>query len=138
MKKTIAIALMIVATVAYRSIAQKVEVETNSKPGWHKIAETNVMLKQDKDEVMVLGKDHFKSLKLKVTDEPVEFTDLAVIYENDQRQDIHVRNLIKPGDETRVIDLEGKDRAIKKIIVMYKTVPNPQHDRAHVEIWGMK
>ena len=138
MKKNLIVALMILVGITSKSFAQKVAVEESNKAGWHKIAETNVTLNNDKDEVMVIGKDHFKAIKLVVTDEPVEFTDLDVVYENDQRQDIQVRTLIKPGGETRVIDLDGTNRAIKKIVLKYKTVNNPGHDRAHVEIWGMK
>jgi len=138
MKKFVLIALMIMGTFGYSAFAQQPAVETSSKPGWHKIAETTADLKMDRDEVVVLGKDHFKSIKLKVTDVPVEFTDLTVFYENDTKQDIQVRKLINAGSETAVKDLEGKDRAIKKIVLMYKTVPNAEKDKAHIEIWGEK
>ena len=138
MKKHFLIALISIAFLGSRAFAQKPAVITNDAPGWHKIAETAVSLKADKDEVIVMGADHFKSLRLKVIDAPVEFTDITVVYENDMRQDISVRKLIKRGDETRAIDLKGNDRAIKKIILMYKTVPTGEMDRAHVEIWGRK
>jgi hypothetical protein len=68
----------------------------------------------------------------------VEFVDLSVVYENDTKQDIPVRSLIRAGGETRVMDLEGTDRAIKKIVLTYKTVPNAEKDKSHIEIWGMK
>lgn len=138
MRKKSILLLIIIAAFGYTSLAQQPAVITNNKKGWHKIAETAVDLRGDRDEVLVIGADHFKSLRLKVIDEPVEIMDLTVVYENDQRQEIPVRRLIKPGGKTRVIDLSGKNRAIKKILLMYKTVPNPGRDRAHVEIFGRK
>ena len=138
MKKKILVMLVAIASIGYAASAQQTAVETNDKPGWHKIAETTADLKADKDEVMVVGKDHFKSIKLKVTDVPVEIRDLTVYYENDTKQDVSVSHLLQAGGETRVIDLDGKDRAIKKIVLMYKTVPNSEKDKSHIEIWGMK
>lgn len=138
MKRNLFVVIVAMLSFGYSAFAQKAVVETSDKAGWHKIAETSADLKMDKDEVAVLGKDHFKSLKLKVTDAPVEFTDLTVYYENDTKQDIPVRTLIKEGGETRMMDLEGRDRAIKKIVLMYKTAPNAERDKAHIEIWGQK
>ena len=64
MKKIVLAMLMMVGTLGYSAFAQKAAVETSNKPGWYKIAETTADLKMDKDEVVVLGKDHFKSLVL--------------------------------------------------------------------------
>lgn len=138
MKNKFVIAAFMIISVAFGASAQKVAIETDSKAGWHKIAETVANLKSDRDEVLVTGADHFKAIRLKVTDAPVEITDLTVVFENGQKQDIQVRNLIKAGDQTRVIDLEGQNRAIKKIVIMYKSAPTGDHDKARVEIWGMK
>jgi hypothetical protein len=138
MKKNLLILMIALGVFGYSAVAQKPAVETNTNPGWHKIAVTQADLKKDRDEVVVLGADHFKSIKLRVKDVPVEITDLTVIYENETKQDIQVRNLIKAGGETRNIDLDGKDRAIKKIVLMYKTVPNSEKDKAEIEIWGEK
>ena len=129
---------MTVTTFGFSAFAQKVAVETNDSPGWHKIAQTTADLKKDRDEIMVVGADHYQAIRLKVTDVPVEITDFTVVYENGTKQDISVKTLIKPGDETRVIDLDGKDRAIKKIVLMYKSVPNAEHDKSVIEIWGRK
>ena len=139
MKKNIFLALVAIASFGYSAFAQqKAAVELSSTPGWHKITETVANLKSDRDEVVVLGADHYKAMKLKVTDAPVEITDLTVFYENDSKQDIQVRKLISAGDETRVIDLDGRERAIKKIVIMYKSAPNAENEKAHVEIWGLK
>jgi len=40
--------------------------------------------------------------------------------------------------ESRVIDLNGGERNLKKIVFVYKTLPNRKDEKAHVEIWGLK
>lgn len=125
-----------VATVSFAQTKPAVQVKDN--PGWHKITEMVVDLKKDQDEVAVLGADHYKALKLKATDSDIEIMDVKVMYENEQVQDIEVRKFIRQGEETRQIDLDGKERAIKKIRLTYKTVPNAAQDKAHLEIWGLK
>ncbi|HYV94128.1 MAG TPA: hypothetical protein VE978_20290 [Chitinophagales bacterium] len=138
MKRNFLIALITMISLGYSAFAQKVAVQTNDQPGWHKIAQTTADLKKDRDEVIVVGKDHYQAIRLKVTDVPVEILNFVVYYENDTKQDISVRSVIKAGEDTRVIDLDGKDRAIKKIVLMYKSVPNAAHDKAVIEIWGRK
>lgn len=118
--------------------AQKVEVLTSHKPGWHKIGETTASFKADRDAVIVLGADNFKSILIKVTDAPIHFNDLEVYYDNDTKQDVQVRSDFKQGQESRIIDLTGGSRSVKKVVFTYKTVPNWKGDKAHVELYGYK
>src|SRR5689334_18058512 len=111
----------LMATIVH---AQKVEVLTSHKPGWHKIGETTASFKADRDAVTVLGADNFKSILIKVTDAPIHFDDLEVYYDNDTKQDVQIRSDFKEGGESRVIDLTGGSRSVKKVVFKYKTVPN--------------
>ncbi|MEP7128862.1 MAG: hypothetical protein ABI729_08340 [Chitinophagales bacterium] len=139
MKKQILIVTMVLAAFGFSANAQtKTVLEVDNSPGWHKIVETTADLKTDFDEVAVIGADHYKAIKLKVTDSDLELMDIRIMYENETTQDIEVRKMIKQGESTREVDLTGKDRAIKKIRISYKTVPNADHDKAHLEIWGLK
>lgn len=110
----------------------------SDKAGWHKIAETSVEFKKDRDEVAVVGADRFASIKFKVTDASINLLDLEVYFENGMKQDISLASVIKQGDESRVIDLNSAERDIKKIVFVYTTVPNQKEEKAHVEIWGLK
>lgn len=139
MKKNILLLLFAVVSFSYSAFAQQKEtVVANNEPGWHKITQTVADLKQDHDDVLIEGEDHFKALRLHIEDAPVEMEQLSVVYGDGQHEDIPVRYLINPGGDTRQIDLEGKDRIIKKIVLKYKTVSNPEHDKARIEIWGLK
>jgi len=137
MKKTFMILAVTLLSVSF-AVAQKVEVLTSNKPGWHKIGETHVDFKSDKDKIIVLGADKFKSILLKVTDAPIHLEDLQVFYDNDTQEDISIRADFQKNSESRVIDLKGGDRKLKKVVFVYRTVPNAKVDKAHVELWGMK
>ena len=42
------------------------------------------------------------------------------------------------GNESRVIDLNGGERSLKKIVFVYKTLPNQKAEKAEVAVWGLK
>lgn len=137
MKK--ALFILAAAIVSLSSLkAQKVEVITNNKPGWHKIGETTVGFKTDRDVIKVWGADNFKAIRLKATDAPVHIENLQVVYENGDPENVPVRFDFKKGGQSRRIDLKGYSRRVKQIELVYRTVPNWKGDRAHIEIWGYK
>lgn len=135
MKKVIVILFMSIGAAVY---AQKPAIITDNKAGWHKISETTVDFQKEKDEILVLGKDRFKSLKFKVTEGAIELYDLEVHYSEGDQEDIQVRTPLAEGAESRVIDLKGKSRELKKVVFIYHTIKGSSKDKAHVELYGLK
>jgi len=129
-------AALIFSSVAVH--AQKPEVVTNKKAGWHKIGEAKVDFKSDKDEFLILGADKFKALRVQVTDAPVHMEDMQVQYEGGTKEDISLRSDFKTGSKSRVIDLKNNSAELKKVSFVYHTVPNSKADKAHIELWGLK
>lgn len=136
--KKFAIILFAVIGVYGRVSAQQPGVVVSDKTGWHKIAETVVSFDKEKDEVMVVGADRFAKLKFKVTDAPINLVSLEVYYEDDTKQDVAVNFPIKVNGESKVIDIKGGEKSLKKIVFVYKTEANSKDKKAHVEIWGLK
>lgn len=138
MKKVFLFALLAFGATHSQLNAQQPAVVISDKTGWHKIGETKVDFTKDRDEVIVIGADKFASMKFKVTDAPIDITDVEVYYESGDNQKINLGSSIKAPGESRVVDLNGGERRIKKIVFMYKTIPNYKDNKAHVEIWGNK
>jgi hypothetical protein len=138
MKKILMILILAVAGVYGTASAQKAAVVLSDKTGWHKIGETTVDFQKERDEISVMGADRFASIKFVVDKEPINLISLEVYYESGDKQDVKVNMPIKSPGESRVIDLNGGERTLKKIVFVYKTVPNSKDKKAHVEIWGMK
>jgi len=138
MKKVLMISLLVIAGSIGIMKAQQPAVVTSDKTGWHKIGETTVSFTKERDEVMVMGADRFASIKFRVMDAPIDLQSLEVYYESGDKQDVKVNMPIKAQGESRVIDLNGGERSLKKIVFVYKTVGAQKNGKAHVEIWGLK
>jgi hypothetical protein len=143
MKKLIIILLALTASYTNASAQKKgkgekeVNVVTSDKTGWHKIGEMVASFSKERDVMVVAGADRFAALKIKVTEADIKISDIEVYYENGTQEDINVRVDIKNGGESRVIDLKGGERSIKKIAFVYKTAGGST-EKAHLEVWGLK
>jgi len=142
MKKII---FIIVLIASYEiSSAQKPAVMASTKPGWHKIATQHVSLKTEKDEVLVLGNDRFRQIKLKAKDAGVDLMSFDVYFEGDTTvQTIPVGKRLNAGEETATASL-SHNLPVKKVVLVYKTIPKTtpagekEKEKAEVEIWGLK
>ena len=138
MKKLVMIMMFAFTTVSEVVWAQTPSVVVSDKAGWHKIAETTVDFKRDRDEIAVIGADRFAAIKFKVLDESIDLISAEVVYESGDNQMVNINAHVKSPDYTRQIDLDGTERSIKKIIFVYKTIPNVKDKKAHLEVWGLK
>lgn len=103
---------------------------------WHLLGSREVSFITEKD-VIVVGADEglFKTIKLKVKKSAVHFNDMKVHFANGGVFDVKLRKKIPAGGETRVIDLPGNGRNIKKVVFWYySTLKNPK--RAVVKLFG--
>ncbi|MBA3682621.1 MAG: DUF2541 family protein [Bacteroidetes bacterium] len=143
MKKLIIILMAITAGYSNMSAQKKgkgekeVNVITSDKTGWHKIGEMVASFSKERDVMTVVGADKFAAIKIKVTDADIHISDIEVYYENGTQEDINVKSNIKNGGESRVIDLKGGERSIKRIAFVYKTAGGST-EKAHLEVWGLK
>ncbi len=138
MKKVLMISLLAIAGGYATAIAQPPAIMVSDKAGWHKIGETTVNFQKERDEILVLGADRFASIKFRVSEAPIHLMDLEVYYESGDKQVVKINTPIKPAGESRVIELNGGERNLKKIVFVYKTLPNRKDLKAHIEIWGLK
>lgn len=137
MKKLFVI-VMLVSTSITSVFAQTPGVVMSDKTGWHKIGEKIVDFQTENDEIAVLGADRFSSVKLKIEKAPINLVSFDIYFENGEKQSVSILKELKPPGETRVIDINGGEREIKKVSFVYKTVANAKDKKAHVELWGMK
>jgi hypothetical protein len=137
MKKALSLTLLILATAYMTVKAQQPGVVMSDKTGWHKIGETTADFKTESDEIMVIGADKFSSVKMIVTDASIDLVSFDIYLESGEKQNVKIGKVIKSPGETRVVNLNG-EKSIKKVVFIYKTVPNNADRKAHVELWGMK
>jgi hypothetical protein len=139
MKKVLTIILLAIAGSYGIASAQQTTVITSDTTGWYKIGEAKVDFKRDRDEIVVLGADKFKSIRLEIINSAIDLKDLEIHYEKGKKQDVNINKSLKAADGSGVIDLEdGGQRSIKKIVFVYKSKANIADENASLEVWGLK
>ena len=138
MKRIQIVMLVILAAIGSSVYAQKPAVVVSDKEGWHKIGEVNADFKTESESITVMGQDKFQSIKLKVTDAPINIQSVQVLYESGEKEDVPVSNELQAGKETKVFALKNPAKDISKVVFRYKTVPNSKTEKAHVELYGLK
>jgi hypothetical protein len=137
MKK--ALVLFIVLTgFGLSAFAQEPGIVASDKPGWHKIGEVKANFKTESESIAPMGKDTFKAVKLKITDAPIVIDQVIITYEDETMQKIPLTGSIDAGGETRKVALTSPEKEIKKVSFTYRSQPNAEGDRAHVELYGLK
>lgn len=87
---------------------------------WDLLGTRDVRDRTDRDTIALEGHRQFERIKLCVYRQPVHFYDLDVRFQNGGHQDVSIRSRINPGECTRAIDLNGDDRDITTISMLYE------------------
>lgn len=105
---------------------------------WRIIGERSVKFASDKDVIKVGGNDWYSKLKIKVVDAPLHISNFDVIFENGERFDVAIKENIREGGESRVIDLPGGERRIDRIEFRYRSTGRLRRGTANVIIFGRR
>jgi hypothetical protein len=112
--------------------------QNHARSEWRFIADKWVNYGVDHD-VIHLGdfKDDFRQIRLRVTDAPLRMYDMKIYFDNGEVQDVSLKSLFRQGDESRVIDLNGGMRHLRKIEFWYET-KGVRKGKARVAVWGLR
>jgi hypothetical protein len=102
---------------------------------WEKLGERTVDEKNDKDTIQV-GRDdgRFKAIQLKVEGSSMVLADVVVTFGDGSKFEPKTRIVFDKNSSTRVIDLPGDRRVIKRVDFHYGNLPGG--GRARVELWA--
>lgn len=104
---------------------------------WELIGVKKIIKTFDRDVVSVTATEGtFNALKFKVKYRPVIIYDMKVHYGNGSVEDIKTRYHIEAGEESRIIDLRGRNRVITKVVFRYETKTNTCR-RAEIRLFGL-
>lgn len=93
-----------------------------SAQAWTELGSAKVNGHTDHDEIWVTNsRGDFKAIKLFVQNEGIDFDRVVVHFGNGGQDVMNIKNFIHAGGETRVMDLAGGDRVIKKVDFFYKS-----------------
>ena len=105
------------------------------KGKWEKLGERTVDGKIDKDTIMVGREDGvFDSIRVKVEGSAVEIFDIKVFFANGTTYEPKTKLVFGKDTWSRVFDLPGDKRVIRKVEMKYGNLPGGGKGR--VELWG--
>lgn len=105
---------------------------------WEQLGVRKVDFKIDRDVIKVgVADGKFKRLKLVVTQGDLNMRSMNVHYANGAVDKIPLRFNFNRRSTSKVIDLKGNNRIIKKVVFVYDT-DNRERRRARVTLYGKR
>lgn len=130
MKRTLSVFSLLVALVM-TGFAQ-----TSMAAGWEMLGERKVSRRAETDSIKVGVRDGaFKRIQFKVKGADVEFKKVLVHYKGGATREVSMRDTVRKGGSSRVIDLPGKARVIERVNFWYET-KGTGRVQASVLLWG--
>lgn len=101
------------------------------------LGEKEVNFLVDRDDLVVGLKDGmFRRLRFDVEKNDLEMLQVTVTFGNGKTETVPVRHVFKEGSRSRVIDLPGQKRIIRRITFFYRTVGSLVEGRALIKVYG--
>jgi hypothetical protein len=111
-----------------------------AQPGrgqWVLLGQRAVTDRADHDTIVVTGaKGNFTAVKFEVRRHAVDFHRVVIHFGNGDDQNVELRNTIRAGGESRVIDINGIDRVIRSIDFWYDAKTLGRGGSATVRVLG--
>lgn len=128
-----------VLVVAAVMAATTFGAEAQRRGSWEVLGSKKVNYRLDRDEITVGASEGgvFTKLKLGVTAGSLNMHKMVVVYGNGERDEIPLRHNFSGRSTSRVIDLEGNRRIIKKVIFWYDS-DSTSRRRATLTVAGLK
>ncbi|MEM1218118.1 MAG: hypothetical protein AAGH79_04370 [Bacteroidota bacterium] len=105
---------------------------------WERLGQKKVSHKLDRDEIFITAREgRFTKLKFVVRNSALNMHRCVVHFANGDKQEVNVRHQFKQGSDSRVIDLKGNKRVIKKVVFWYDS-KNIATGKATLVLWGRK
>jgi hypothetical protein len=106
--------------------------------GWELLSERKVNFVRDKDEVFVTSRTLFTAIRFKVEDKDVRINDLKVFFQNGDKLEPSLDDVISANQYSKIIELARDGRAIEKIQFKYRSTGSILNGRANVVVIGQR
>ncbi len=104
---------------------------------WQRLGSAVVNDRLDHDSIAVTAaRGDFSAIKLTVERAPVHFLSVKIHFASGESQDVELRSVIPAGGETRVVDVVGADRVIRRVEFWYEAETARRGKRATVRLFG--
>lgn len=134
MKKILKLASIFLFVLGLVSFTNDTTISTVND--WTILGQRSVNMKVDHDEIRVIAaKGTFNKVRFKITKAPIYVKNVKIVFGNGSSENHIINKAFRKGTLSQAINLRGRNRVIKKIILNYKTV-NVGKGRAHIIALG--
>lgn len=103
---------------------------------WSLLGSRLVKHSLDKDEIIVTGSEGvFDAIQIRVKKSGINMHRCVVHFGDGSTQEVEFKEEFQQGSESRLVNLEGTNRIIRKVVFWYDT-KNYRRKQALVELWG--
>jgi hypothetical protein len=114
---------------------QRRDAAVDARSGWDKLGERWVDGAVDKDVIAVTAKEgRYQKIMIVVEKSTVDLYDIDITFGDSSHFSPGTRLTFGPNSTSRVIDLPGGERVIRKVEFKYANLPGG--GRAQVELWA--
>lgn len=106
--------------------------------GWEVLGESKVNFVRDKDVIPVQSRSSFTAIRFRVEDKDITLSDLKVQFDNGDKLEPAMDEIIKANESSRIIELSREGRVINNIEFRYRTMGNILQGRAKVLVIGKR
>lgn len=106
--------------------------------GWEILGESKVNFVRDKDVMEVKSRNLFTSIRFYIEEKDVRINDLKIVFENGDKIEPALDDMIKAGEQSRVIELAADGRRINNIEFKYRSMGSLLEGRANVVVTGRR
>jgi len=106
--------------------------------GWELLGERKVDFVRDKDEMDITSENKYTSVVFYVRDRDVRLNDVKIYYQNGDKLEPTLDDIIPADQYSRVIEIDREGRVLDKIEFRYRTTGNILKGRADVLVMGKR
>lgn len=106
--------------------------------GWDLLGEQKVDFVRDRDEIDITSEEKYTGIAFYVQDRDVRLNEVTIYYQNGDKLEPSLDDVITADTYSRVIDIDREGRVLDKIQFRYRTTGNILKGRAKVLVIGKR
>jgi hypothetical protein len=106
--------------------------------GWEILDDRKVNFVRDKDVIEVKSRNQFTAIQFKVEDRDIRINELQIYFDNGDKLEPAIDDVVKAGESSRIIDIGREGRFIDRIEFKYRTTGSILKGRAQVLTLGRR
>ncbi|MEK7469823.1 MAG: hypothetical protein AAB074_20840 [Planctomycetota bacterium] len=107
-------------------------------PGWEHLGSRVVNFGGDHDAIDCRGEGRFTAFQIEVENGDLEMFDIVATFGNGDKESPKTRFIFDDSTRTRVIDLPGNKRLVKRIDFYYKSIRATKDGKATINVYGKR